>query len=84
MLECGARGTGVSPAVTPGLAALPASTLAHGDERKLEVARALAIEPRFILMDEPAAGLPEGELPGFAEVPTVGPERLRASGRLDR
>jgi branched-chain amino acid transport system ATP-binding protein len=49
-------------------AAIPASALAHGDERKLEVARALAIEPRFVLMDEPAAGLPEAEVPDFASV----------------
>jgi len=46
----------------------PAGTLAHGDERKLEVARALAIEPRFVLLDEPAAGLSEAEVPEFAEV----------------
>jgi len=45
-----------------------ASALPHGDERKLEVARALAIEPRFVLMDEPAAGLPEAEIPDFANV----------------
>ena len=44
----------------------PASDLAHGDERRLGVARALATEPRFVLMDEPAAGLPEAEVPGFA------------------
>jgi branched-chain amino acid transport system ATP-binding protein len=45
-----------------------ASSLAHGDERRLGVARALATEPRFVLMDEPAAGLPEPEVPEFAEV----------------
>jgi branched-chain amino acid transport system ATP-binding protein len=46
----------------------PASSLAHGDERRLGVARALATEPRFVLMDEPAAGLPEVEVPEFAEI----------------
>jgi branched-chain amino acid transport system ATP-binding protein len=46
----------------------PAGVLAHGDERRLGVARALATEPRFVLMDEPAAGLPEAEVPDFASV----------------
>jgi branched-chain amino acid transport system ATP-binding protein len=46
----------------------PAGSLAHGDERKLGVARALATEPRFLLLDEPAAGLPETEVPEFAAV----------------
>jgi branched-chain amino acid transport system ATP-binding protein len=45
-----------------------AASLAHGDERRLGVARALATEPRFVLLDEPAAGLPEGEVPAFAAV----------------
>jgi branched-chain amino acid transport system ATP-binding protein len=46
----------------------PASVLPHGDERKLGVARALATRPRFLLMDEPAAGLHEAEIPDFAAV----------------
>ena len=50
------------------LSGRPAATLAHGDERRLGVARALATEPRFVLMDEPAAGLPEAEVPEFAAV----------------
>jgi branched-chain amino acid transport system ATP-binding protein len=45
-----------------------ADTLAQGDERRLGVARALAMNPRFVLLDEPAAGLPEAELPVLADV----------------
>jgi branched-chain amino acid transport system ATP-binding protein len=45
-----------------------ASALPHGDERKLGVARALATEPSFVLMDEPAAGLTEAEVPDLAAV----------------
>jgi branched-chain amino acid transport system ATP-binding protein len=45
-----------------------AALLPHGDERKLGVARALATNPRFVLMDEPAAGLHEDEVAEFADV----------------
>jgi branched-chain amino acid transport system ATP-binding protein len=45
-----------------------ADALPHGDERRLGVARVLATEPCFVLMDEPAAGLPESEAPQFADV----------------
>jgi branched-chain amino acid transport system ATP-binding protein len=58
----------------------PASDLAHGDERRLGVARALATEPRFVLMDEPAAGLPEAEVPEFAAA--VNTVRKRGAGVL--
>ncbi len=80
-VEVAALGAGVGPraarrraddllgrlSLTP-YASAPAGSLAHGDERRLGVARALAAEPRFVLMDEPAAGLPEAEVPEFAAV----------------
>jgi branched-chain amino acid transport system ATP-binding protein len=50
------------------LAGSRADSLPHGDERRLGVARVLATQPDFVLMDEPAAGLPEAEAPQFAEV----------------
>jgi branched-chain amino acid transport system ATP-binding protein len=45
-----------------------AAELSHGDERRLGVARVLATDPSFVLLDEPAAGLPDAEVPEFSEV----------------
>ena len=36
---------------------LPAAALPYGNQRKVEIARALALEPKVMLLDEPAAGM---------------------------
>jgi branched-chain amino acid transport system ATP-binding protein len=51
-----------------GHARLPAGELPHGEQRKIAVARALAARPRYVLMDEPAAGLFEHDIAAFAQV----------------
>jgi branched-chain amino acid transport system ATP-binding protein len=42
---------------------MPASSLPHGDQRKLEVAILLALEPDIFMFDEPTAGMSVDEVP---------------------
>ncbi len=53
-----------------------ARNLAYGDQRRLEIARALATEPKLLILDEPAAGLNEAE--GLALMDTI--RKIRDTG----
>ena len=53
-----------------------AQNLAYGDQRRLEIARALAAEPKLLVLDEPAGGMNEQETDQL--VGLIG--RIRARG----
>ena len=54
----------------------PVAMLAHGQQRQLEVALALAGAPRFILFDEPAAGLSQTERRDLVAILTALPAHI--------
>ncbi len=45
-----------------------AQNFAYGDQRRLEIARALALKPTVLLLDEPAAGMNPNEKAGLSEL----------------
>ena len=69
--DTAARGAAEAAIAAAGLAALaevPAGELAYGQRRQLELAMALAAQPKFLLLDEPMAGMSVQESAAVTEL----------------
>jgi branched-chain amino acid transport system ATP-binding protein len=77
--EAGMQASAFMLLETLGMAAVAeraVTTLSYGNQRKLEIARALMIKPKLLLLDEPAAGLSSAEVETLISLI----ERLRRDG----
>jgi branched-chain amino acid transport system ATP-binding protein len=64
MAQAETKATAEAALTAAGLASkanTPASVMAHGEHRQLELAMALALKPKFLLLDEPLAGMSGAE-----------------------
>ena len=67
-----------------GCAGVQAETLAFGQQRLLELARALGAEPSVLLLDEPTSGLSRAEVAKFVDVLRAVRADLRAGIHVDQ
>jgi ABC-type branched-subunit amino acid transport system ATPase component len=62
------------------LAYRPVTALSHGQRRRVELARAFAARPRYLILDEPGAGVQPDQLAALADL--IAGERNRGAGVL--
>lgn len=55
---------------------LTAGSLSYGDERRVGIARALAMSPKYVLLDEPASGMNDQECDALMQLISAIPQRF--------